>query len=171
MRLRGRVVPDHLAQEVTQLTLLVGGETLKTAGRSRHAGQHPVAQPPSGGSQDDMLDAPVLGAWLAGDESPRLESVNEPGDVGVVARKERREFGHRQRRIQLKKSSRLRRVKVKRGGGDEKSAPVLSTEDAEQFPDRSLRFRRVDVHDHLHAHILLRSSTVDNLNLLLDWHS
>ena len=35
--LRGRVVPDHLAQEITQLTLLVGGETLKAPGRSRHA--------------------------------------------------------------------------------------------------------------------------------------
>ena len=171
MRLRRRVVPDHLAQEVTQLTSLVRGQTLKAAGRLRHAGQHPVAQPPSGGSQDDMLHAPVLGACLAGDEPPRLESVNQPGDVGVVAREEPREFGHRQRRIQLKKSSRLRRVKIKRGGGDEKSAPVLSKEDAEQFPDRSRRFQLADVRGRLHATILLRSSIVDNLNLLLDWQS
>ena len=76
-RLRGRVVPDHLAQEVTQLTLLVRGETLKAPGGSPDAGEHPFAQLPSGRGQDDMLHAPVFGARLAGDESPRLESVDE----------------------------------------------------------------------------------------------
>ena len=99
--LRGRVARDHLAKEVTQLTLLVRGETLKARGRSPNAGQHPFAQPPSGCSQDDMFHAPVMRARLAGDESPRLEPVDEPGDVRVVARKERSELGHRQRRVQL----------------------------------------------------------------------
>jgi hypothetical protein len=149
--LRGRVVTDHLAQEVTELTLLVGGETLKAVGRSRDARQHPFAQPPSGGSEDDVLHPPVLGARLASDESSRLEPVNEPGDVRVIAREERSELGHRQRRIQLKKSSRLRRVKVKRGGSDEKSAPVLSKEDAKQSPDLSRRLHRGGVHGRLHA--------------------
>ena len=79
--LRGRVIPDHLAQEVTQLTLLVRGETLKATGRSPDAGKHPFAQPPSRCRQDDVLHAPVLGARLAGDESPRLEPVNEAGYV------------------------------------------------------------------------------------------
>jgi hypothetical protein len=149
--LRGRVVPDHLAQEVTQLALLVRRETLKAPGRSPDAGQHPFAQPTSGRSQDDMLHAPVLAARLAGDESPRLEPVNEPGDVRVVAREERGELGHRQRRVQLKKSSRLRRVEVKLNGGDEKPAPVLSKENAKQSPDLSRRFHLPDFHGRLHA--------------------
>ncbi len=131
--------------------MLVGGETLKAPGRSPHAGQHPFAQPPSGGGQDDVLHAPVFRARLAGDESPRLESVNEAGDVRVVAREERGELGHRQGRIQLKQGSGLRRVKVKRGGGDEKSPPMLSKEGAEQFPDLSRRLHRADVHRRLHA--------------------
>lgn len=146
----GRVVRNHLAQEVSQLTLLVRGETLKAAGRLSDAGEHPFAQPPSGGSKDDMFDAPVLGARLAGDESARLESVNEPGDVGVVARKDRGELGHRHRRVQLKKSSRLRGVEVKLSGGDEKPAPVLSKENAKQSPDLSRRFHLADVHGRLH---------------------
>jgi len=147
----GRVVPDHLAQEVTQLTLLVRGETLKAPGGSPDTGQHPLAQPPPGCSQDDMLDAPVLGARLAGDESPRLEPVNEPGDIRVVAREEHGELSHRQRRVQLKKSSRLGRVKVKLCSGDEKPAPVLSKESAKQFPDLSRRLRLADFRGRLHA--------------------
>ncbi len=149
--LRGRVVPDHLAQKTAQLTLLVRGETLKAPGRSPHAGQHPFAQPPSGGRQDDVLHPPVLGARLAGDESPRLEPVDESGDVRVIAREKRGELGHRQRRIQLKKRSRLRRVKVKRGGGDEKSASVLSIQNAKQSPDLSRRLHRAGVHGRLHS--------------------
>jgi hypothetical protein len=146
----GRVVPDHLAQKVSQLTLLVRGETLKAAGRLPDTGQHPFAQPPAGCGKDDMLDAPVLGARLAGDEPPRLEPVNEPGDVGVVAGEERGELGHRHRRVQLKKSSRLRRVEVKLSGGDEKPAPVLSKESAKQFPDLSRRLHLADGRGRLH---------------------
>lgn len=149
--LRGRVVADHLAQEVTQLALLVGRETVKASGRSRDAGQHPFAQPTSGCGQDDVLHAAVLAARLAGDESPRFEPVNEPGDVRVVAREERGELGHRQRRVQLKKRSRLGRVEVKLSGGDEKPAPVLSKESAKQFPDLSRRFNLTDVHGRLHS--------------------
>ena len=74
-----------------------------------------------------------------------------PGDVRVVAREERGELGHRQRRVQLKKSSRLRRVEVKLSGGDEKPPPVLSKESAKQSPDLSRRFDLADVHRGLHA--------------------
>ena len=104
-----------------------------------------------------MLHAPVLGARLAGDESPRLEPVNETGDVRVVAREERGELGHRQRRTQLKQSSRLRRMKVERSGGDEKPSPVLSKEDAEQSPDLSRRFHRADVHGRVHDYHSIES--------------
>jgi hypothetical protein len=169
--LRGRVVSDHLAEEVPQLMLLVRGEPLKTPGRSPDAGQHPFAQPTTGCSQYEMLHASVLGARLAGHESPRLEPVDEPGDVRVVACEERGELGHRQRRFELKKSSRLRRVEVKLSGGDEKPAPVLSKESAKQSPDLSLRFNLAYIDGRLHPTILLRVSIVDKLNLLLDWQS
>ena len=146
----GHVVADHLAQEVSQLTLLVSRETLEARSRSPDAGQHAFAQPSSGFGQDDMLDAPVLGARSAGDEAPRLEPVDEPGDVGVVAREERGELGHRQRRLQLKQSSRLRGVEVKLSGGDEKSSPVLSKECAEQPPDLGEWFHLAHLHGRLH---------------------
>ncbi len=149
-RLFGCVVPDHLAQEVSELTLLVRRETLEARGRSPDAGQHAVAQPTSGFGQDDMLDAPVLGARAAGDESPPLEPVDEAGDVGVVAREERGELGHRQRRLQLKQSSRLRRVEVMLSGGDEKSSPVLSKECAEQSPRLGEWFHLAHLHGHRH---------------------
>jgi hypothetical protein len=146
----GRAAPDHLAQEVSQLTLLVSREALEARSRSPDAGQQAFAQPPSGFGQHDMLDAPVLGARAAGDESPRLEPVDEPGDVGVVAREERGELGHRQRRPQLKQSSRLRRVEVKLSGGDEKSSPVLSKECAEQLPDLGEWFHLAHLDGRLH---------------------
>lgn len=155
--LRGRVFADHLAQEVTQLTLLVRGETFKAPGRSPDAGQHPFAQPPSGCGQYEMLHASVLGAGLAGDESPRLEPVDEPGDVGVVAREERGELGHRQRRLELKESSRLRRVEVKLSGGDEKPAPVLSKEGAKESPDLSWRFHLAYIDGRSHARYSIES--------------
>jgi hypothetical protein len=155
--LRGGVLGDHLAQEVTQLTSLVRGETLKAPARAPDPGQHPFAQAPSGCSQDDMLHAPVFGARLAGHESSRLEPVYEPGDVRVVAGEERGELVHRQRRAQLKKSSRLCRVEVKLSGGDEKPAPVLSKESAKQFPDLSRRLHLADVHGRLHAHHSIES--------------
>lgn len=149
--LRGRVVSDHLAQEVPQLTLFVGGETLKASSRPCDARQHPFAQPPSRRRQDDMLHAPVVGARPAGDESSPLEPVDEPGDVRVVARKKRGELGHRQRRVELKQSSRLRRVEVKLGGGDEKPAPVLSKESAKQSPHLGGRSHLAGVRDRLHS--------------------
>ncbi len=131
--------------------MLVGGETLEAPGRSPDASQHPFAQPASRRGQDNMLHAPVVGARLAGDESPRLEPIDEPGDVRIVARQERGELGHRQRRVELEQSSRLRRMEVELSGGDEKPPPVLSKESAKQFPDLGRRLHLAGVRDRLHA--------------------
>ena len=102
-----------MAQEVAQLTLLGGGEALEAWRGLPDAVEHLPAQLSSGLCQDDMLDAPVMRAWLTRDESPGLEPVDEPSDVGVVAGQKCGKFVHRERRAELQQRPRLGGVQVK----------------------------------------------------------
>jgi len=121
----------NLAQEVAQLTLLGEREALEPPRRASDHIQQPIVKPLASFCQDDVLDAAVVGARLSCDESSCLESVDEAGDIRVVAGQERGEFVHRQRRGQLQERSRLRGVQVKLGGRDQKSPPLLSLESAQ----------------------------------------
>ncbi len=108
------------------MPLFSAGEPLESTRRSAHAFQQLAAQPAASSCECDSLDAPVVWIRVAGDQSPRLEPVDESGDVRVIARQDRREFGHGQRRGELQQSPCLRRMQVQLGGCDEKAPTLLS---------------------------------------------
>jgi len=85
---------------------------------------------PSRSGQDNVLDPTVVRAWLACDESPDLEPIDQTGDVRVVAGQSRGELVHRQSRVQLQEGARLGGVQVELGGRRQKSPPLLGKQSA-----------------------------------------
>ena len=73
-----------------------------------------------------MLHAAVVGIGLAGDEPARLEPVDEPGDVRVVAGEDAASSFIGSGESQLQQRPGLRGVQLELGGRDEE-APALAS--------------------------------------------
>lgn len=146
--------------------LLIVLEAREIEDRLTDPGKEPLPQPPAGGGEYDVTDPAVRRALLARDEAAGLEPVDEAGDIRVIASELGGELVHRECVRKLQQRARLRRMEVDLGRSDEKPAPLLSEQCAEQRAHLGLYVRRVDSGRH-RVGVYLRSLKIEKLKHLV----